>query len=146
MVGSGMKTGLNIIMDNPKTVGSDQIVDAVAALKEYPCPIIVIDMGTATTMSVIDKDGKYIGRYPPRPESFPGFFKQQCGPASFYQPGNPWKSHRQKHYRLYAQRYFIWKCRPDGRHHRSDGRRAGGNRFCSCHRRPLPLRYPSVPS
>ena len=50
MVGSGMKTGLNIIMDNPKTVGSDQIVDAVAALKEYPCPIIVIDMGTATTM------------------------------------------------------------------------------------------------
>ncbi len=61
MVGSGMKTGLNIIMDNPKTVGSDQIVDAVAALKEYPCPIIVIDMGTATTMSVIDKNGNYIG-------------------------------------------------------------------------------------
>ena len=57
MVGSGMKTGLNIIMDNPKTVGSDRIVDAVAALKEYPCPIIVIDMGTATTMSVIDKNG-----------------------------------------------------------------------------------------
>lgn len=61
MVGSGMKTGLNIIMDNPKSVGSDQIVDAVAALQEYPCPIIVIDMGTATTMSVIDKHGNYIG-------------------------------------------------------------------------------------
>ena len=61
MMGAGMKTGLNIIMDNPKTVGSDQIVDAIAALQEYPCPIIVIDMGTATTMSVIDKSGNYTG-------------------------------------------------------------------------------------
>ncbi len=61
MVGAGMKTGLNIIMDNPKTVGSDQIVDAIAALQEDPCPIIVIDMGTATTMSVIDKSGNYTG-------------------------------------------------------------------------------------
>lgn len=61
LVGSGMKTGLNILMDNPKTVGSDMIVDAVAAIKDYPCPIIVIDMGTATTMSVIDQSGNYIG-------------------------------------------------------------------------------------
>ena len=60
-VGSGMKTGLNIIMDNPKTVGSDMIVDAVAAIRDYPCPIIIIDMGTATTMSVIDRSGNYIG-------------------------------------------------------------------------------------
>ena len=61
VVGSGMKTGLNIKMDNPKTVGSDLIVDAVAALNEYPAPIIVIDMGTATTMSVIDREGNYTG-------------------------------------------------------------------------------------
>ncbi|MCC8060161.1 MAG: type III pantothenate kinase [Clostridiales bacterium] len=61
LVGSGMKTGLNILMDNPKTVGSDMIVDAVAALHDFPCPIIIIDMGTATTMSVIDKNGNYIG-------------------------------------------------------------------------------------
>lgn len=61
LVGSGMKTGLNIKMDNPKTVGSDLIVNAVAALNEYPAPIIVIDMGTATTMSVIDRSGNYIG-------------------------------------------------------------------------------------
>jgi type III pantothenate kinase len=60
-VGSGMKTGMNILMDNPKTVGSDMIVDAVAAIHDYPCPIIVIDMGTATTLSVIDKKGNYIG-------------------------------------------------------------------------------------
>lgn len=61
LVGSGMKTGLNILMDNPKTVGSDMIVDAVAAIREHPCPIIIIDMGTATTLSVVDKNGCYIG-------------------------------------------------------------------------------------
>ncbi len=61
LVGSGMKTGLNIIMDNPKTVGSDMIVDAVAASKEYPLPAIIIDMGTATTMSVLDQKGNYTG-------------------------------------------------------------------------------------
>jgi len=61
IVGAGMKTGLNIIMDNPKTVGSDMIVDAIAAINEHPCPLIVIDMGTATTISVIDHSGNYIG-------------------------------------------------------------------------------------
>ena len=61
LVGAGIKTGMNIIMDNPKTVGSDMIVDAVAAIRDYPCPIIIIDMGTATTMSVIDRSGNYIG-------------------------------------------------------------------------------------
>ncbi|MDD3252032.1 MAG: type III pantothenate kinase [Lachnospiraceae bacterium] len=61
LVGSGIKTGMNIQMDNPKTVGSDMIVDAVAAIRDYPCPIIIIDMGTATTMSVVDHSGSYIG-------------------------------------------------------------------------------------
>ncbi|MFR3729572.1 type III pantothenate kinase [Lacrimispora sp.] len=61
LVGPGMKTGLNIKMDNPKAVGSDLIVDAVAALKDYPAPIIIIDMGTATTLSVIDQSGNYCG-------------------------------------------------------------------------------------
>ncbi len=61
LVGSGMKTGLNILMDNPKTVGSDLIVDAVAASQEFPCPVIIIDMGTATTVSVVDGNKNYIG-------------------------------------------------------------------------------------
>ncbi len=61
LVGSGIKTGLNILMDNPKTTGTDMIVDAVAAIRDYPCPIIIIDMGTATTMSVVDCSGNYIG-------------------------------------------------------------------------------------
>ena len=61
LVGPGIKTGINILMDNPKTVGSDMIVDTVAASHEHPLPLVVIDMGTATTMSVVDKKGNYIG-------------------------------------------------------------------------------------
>ncbi len=61
LVGSGMKTGLNIKMDNPKTVGSDLIVEAVSALKHYTPPIIIIDMGTATTVSAINQQGDYTG-------------------------------------------------------------------------------------
>jgi len=61
VVGPGIKTGLNLLMDEPRRVGSDLIVDAVAAIKEYGTPVIVIDMGTATTMSVVDKNGNYTG-------------------------------------------------------------------------------------
>ena len=57
----GMKTGLNILIDNPATVGSDLVVDAVAVINQYPLPAIVIDMGTATTFSVIDKHKNYLG-------------------------------------------------------------------------------------
>jgi len=61
LVGSGMKTGLNILMDNPKSVGSDMIVNSIGALTQYEPPLIIIEMGTATTMSVIDQNGRYIG-------------------------------------------------------------------------------------
>lgn len=61
VVGPGVKTGLNILMDNPAAVGTDKIVAAVAALKEYEPPIIVVDMGTATTICVVDKNKNYIG-------------------------------------------------------------------------------------
>lgn len=61
VVGAGVKTGLNIIIDNPKQLGSDQAVDAVAAINTYPVPLIIIDMGTATTVSVVDKNKNYIG-------------------------------------------------------------------------------------
>lgn len=61
VVGPGIKTGLNILMDNPAQIGSDLVVAAVAALREYPAPLIIIDMGTATTMSVINANRAYIG-------------------------------------------------------------------------------------
>lgn len=61
IVGPGVKTGLNILIDNPRQLGSDQAVDAVAAINQYPVPLIVIDMGTATTISVVDKNKNYLG-------------------------------------------------------------------------------------
>ena len=61
IVGPGVKTGLNILMDNPKTLGSDLVVNAVAGISEYPVPLILIDLGTATTISVIDTKKNYIG-------------------------------------------------------------------------------------
>lgn len=61
IVGPGIKTGMNILMDNPAATGSDLIVDAVAAVAEYPVPLIIFDFGTATTASVVDKKKNYIG-------------------------------------------------------------------------------------
>ena len=61
LVGSGVKTGLNIKTDNPAQVGSDRVVDAVAACAKYPKPIMVVDMGTSTTVSVIDGKGDFLG-------------------------------------------------------------------------------------
>ena len=60
-MGPGIKTGLNILYDNPRELGADRIVNAVAAIAEYNCPLIVIDMGTATTFCVIDEKGNYLG-------------------------------------------------------------------------------------
>lgn len=61
VVGPGLKTGLNIAIDNPSQTGADLVVGSVAALREHKPPMIVIDMGTATTMVVLDKNGALIG-------------------------------------------------------------------------------------
>ncbi len=61
VVGPGIKTGLSIVIDNPAQLGSDLAVDAVAGTHYYPVPQIIIDMGTATTYSVIDKNRNYLG-------------------------------------------------------------------------------------
>lgn len=61
VVGPGIKTGLNILMDNPSQVGSDRIVIAVAALAEYKPPLTLLDMGTATTFEVVGNGNTYLG-------------------------------------------------------------------------------------
>ena len=61
VVGPGLKTGLNILLENPGQTGADLVVADVAALRQYKPPLIVIDMGTATTMSVLDANGAHIG-------------------------------------------------------------------------------------
>lgn len=61
VVGPGLKTGLNIHVDVPSQVGSDRIVIAVAALAEYQAPLILMDMGTATTIEVVEPENLYMG-------------------------------------------------------------------------------------
>ena len=61
VVGPGLKTGLNIAIDNPSQAGADLVVGCVAALREHKAPMIIIDMGTATTMIVVDKNNAMIG-------------------------------------------------------------------------------------
>ena len=61
VVGPGIKTGLDIRLENPGQTGADLVVADVAALREHKPPLIVIDMGTATTMSVLDENGAHIG-------------------------------------------------------------------------------------
>jgi type III pantothenate kinase len=61
IVGPGVKTGMNIKYDNPKQVGSDRIVNAVAAYEKYGGPLIIVDFGTATTFCAVSKEGDYLG-------------------------------------------------------------------------------------
>lgn len=61
IVGSGIKTGINVKYDNPKEVGADRIVGSVAAYNIYGGPCIVIDCGTATTFNVISENGEFLG-------------------------------------------------------------------------------------
>ena len=61
VVGPGLKTGLNIAIENPAQTGADLVVGCVAALREHKAPMIVVDMGTATTMIVLDKNSAMIG-------------------------------------------------------------------------------------
>lgn len=61
IIDASLKTGLKICLDNPKQLGNDRIADAVAAAQYYPLPLIIVDMGTATTISVIDKNKNFLG-------------------------------------------------------------------------------------
>ena len=61
ILGPGVKTGLNIKIDNPAQLGADLVAGAVGALEEYTMPCVIIDMGTATTLSVLDKNGAFLG-------------------------------------------------------------------------------------
>lgn len=61
VVGNGIKTGLNIKYENPREVGSDRIINSVAAMKKYGGNLIVVDFGTATTFNVITEKGEFLG-------------------------------------------------------------------------------------
>ena len=61
IVGAGVKTGLHICINDPGTLASDLVATAVAAKEEYPLPCVIVDLGTATTITMVDGQGRYIG-------------------------------------------------------------------------------------
>jgi type III pantothenate kinase len=61
LLGPGIKTGLNIKIDNPAQLGADLVAGAVGAIDAYKMPCVVIDMGTASTISVLDRNGAFLG-------------------------------------------------------------------------------------
>ncbi|MDR1002945.1 MAG: type III pantothenate kinase [Oscillospiraceae bacterium] len=78
IIGPGVKTGLNIKIDNPAQLGADLVAVSVAALEKYPCPNVVCDLGTASTVFVLDKEGCMIGGviYPGLSTSFEALAKK----------------------------------------------------------------------
>ncbi len=61
VVGPGIKTGIKLKYENPRDIGSDRIVNVIGAHEKYGGPLIVVDIGTATTFDVIDADGNFLG-------------------------------------------------------------------------------------
>lgn len=59
IVGPGVKTGIKIVTENPRAIGADRIVDAVAAYEKYGGPVLVIDFGTATTYDLVTREGHF---------------------------------------------------------------------------------------
>lgn len=60
-IGPGVKTGLNIRIDNPAQLGADFVAAAVGAFEKYPLPVIIVDFGTATKISIVDRSRSFIG-------------------------------------------------------------------------------------
>ncbi|MFR0733396.1 MAG: type III pantothenate kinase [Oscillospiraceae bacterium] len=89
VVGPGLKTGLNILIDNPAQTGADLVAGAVAALREYQPPLIVVDMGTATTISGPGPERQPHRRLRlSRRQNLPGGPHQPDCSAAGYQPGS----------------------------------------------------------
>ena len=103
VVGPGLKTGLDIHVDTPSQVGSDRIVIAVAALAEYEAPLILMDLGTATTIEVVEAPRTYLGGV-----IYPGvrLSLEALTNRAARAPVNHFDDHS-KHRRLYAQRYDV---------------------------------------
>ncbi|MDX9871838.1 MAG: type III pantothenate kinase [Clostridia bacterium] len=61
VIGPGVKTGMPILYDNPREIGADRVVNAIAGFEQYGGPLIIVDFGTATTFCVISQKGEYLG-------------------------------------------------------------------------------------
>ena len=133
VVGPGLKTGLNIAGGNPGQVGSDLVVAAVAALRDYPAPLIIIDMGTATTMMAVDASGTFLGGSICPGVKVSSEVLTTRTAASRYQLGGAEARHRPQHDRVHAKRHYARRGLHDRRHGHAHGRgaRHKGDRHCN---------------
>lgn len=115
VLGPGVKTGLNIMMDNPGQLGADQVADAVAGIAGYPVPLILIDMGTATTASVVNSKKQYVGGM-----ILPGVgvsldaLTARASQLSGISIDAPRHVNREKHDRMYEERGSLQQCSSSG--------------------------------
>ncbi len=111
IVGPGIKTGLNIKYDNPREVGADRIVNAVAGIHEYGSPLIIVDFGTATTFCYINEKSEYMGGViaPGIGISTEALYNRACK-ASENRNYTCGRNHWQKYSRSNASWYFVWIC------------------------------------
>ncbi len=149
VIGPGVKTGLNILMDDPRQVGSDRIVNAVAVVHEYPVPAAIIDMGTATTICIVDGKKNYIGgaiipgarisadTLTAKTAQLP---KISIAPIPMERVKNAWliaagQTDRQKYGGLYEERGILRQCGAPGRNAGPHGGRDGRKTDHYSHRR-----------
>ena len=137
LVGAGMKTGLNIRIDNPKELGADLLAAAVGAMVKYPLPAIVVDLGTATKILVVDENKCFLGG---------SIMAGVMISAASYQPGQPGAAGDwHQHCGLHEVRHHPGGCQHGGRDDTAvsgcygEGGHGGGLR------RPGGAGYPPLP-
>ncbi len=146
VVGPGLKTGLNIAGGNAGQVGSDLVVAAVAALRDYPAPVIIIDMGTATTMMAVDASGTFLGgSICPGVKVSSEVLTTRTSQLPGISLGGAEARHRPQHDRVYAERHHAGRGVHDRRHDRAHGRRARREGDRRRHGRHFPLCASDVP-
>ena len=143
---AGRKTGLNIRLDWPTELGNDLVADAVAAVDRYPKPVIIMDLGTATAVLVVDKKGAYLGGMLHRSAHLSGGSVRLGRSAALHYAERAGTAHRSEHRGVYAGRRSVRLCGHAGRAHRPAGGRAGGTSHGSHHRRVRPPHRPLLPA
>ena len=107
VVGPGVKTRLNIKVENPAQTGADLVVGCVGAIQSHKPPLIVIDMGTATTMAGQERR-VYRWLHLPRCEDFPRGAYRPHGAAARASAGSAQAGHWPQYRGVYAQRHYVW--------------------------------------
>lgn len=109
VLGAGVKTGLDIRLDDPGTIAGDLVATAVALKEEYPLPAIIIDMGTATTITVVDAAGSYLGGciMPGTGISLEALTRETSLFAK-HRIHRAEKGYRHQHDRLHERRHCLW--------------------------------------